>query len=66
MCAALAASGSTDEGWVTTFQNSWLKIDKKEVEPAVKKQKNEIYLRGFIYAYVYVCLHLGIYTCVGM
>lgn len=50
MCAALAASGSTDEGWVTTFQNSWLKIDKKEVEPAVKKHKNEIYLRGFIYA----------------
>ena len=29
MCAALAASGDTDEGWVTTFQNDWLKIDKK-------------------------------------
>mmetsp|Transcript_61436 Transcript_61436/g.51963 ORF Transcript_61436/g.51963 Transcript_61436/m.51963 type:complete len:384 (-) Transcript_61436:297-1448(-) len=45
-CATLATSGETEEGWVTCFQNDWLKIDKKEIEPEAKRHKNEIYLRG--------------------
>ena len=46
MCAALAVSGDSNEGWETCFRNSWLKIDRKEVEADVKTHKNEIYLRG--------------------
>ena len=46
MCAALAASGDSDQGWETCYQNEWLKIDKKEVEPEVRKSKNDMYLRG--------------------
>ena len=46
MCAELATSAQSDEGWVTAFQNDWMKIDKKEVPPEVRRHKNEIYLRG--------------------
>jgi ADP-ribosylation factor 2-binding protein len=58
MCAALSSSGESDEGWVTCFTNDWLKIDKREVDAAVRKHKNEIYLRGVMtmnLSYIEVC-----------
>lgn len=45
LCAQLS-NASQDDDWEVCFQNDWMKISKKPVEPAKRKSTSEIYLKG--------------------